>query len=1230
PIKKGVFDVAVGDFNGDLFNDMIQVITKDRPSNAYLVNSTTVETQLNTTGMNIIELTIETSGSLTFPQVDDKTWNRYSSNDIFVGSGGANPSGTSFTLDVNNTNNHGLRNYSGSSEGLYIGYNTTEGAWKVIFPAGDRWNYAHFVIESSAAITSIDQPSSYFGDKPSFPVLLTGSTSGFQDVTAASGFEKIECASVASGDFDNDMDLDVYFACRNGAANLTNILYENQGNGSFVKVGSHGAEGVIGGAIADGAGNADIAITADYDLDGQLDIFVANGLNMRPINKGGPKQLFRNMGNANRWIEFDLVGTTSNRDGTGSIIHITTPDGKVQYREQNGGYHRWSQNHMRVHVGLGSNPNASIEVRWPSGVVDTYASLNAGTIYKLTENGSATVFLEVSPDVDSDGDGILDSVDPDDDNDGVLDVNDAFPFNPNESVDSDGDGVGDNSDAFPNNPNETNDADGDGVGDNSDVDTDNDGITNTAEKASSGSITVFNDNFETNLGWVTNPNGSDSASTGRWEVANPQATSNGGTTLQLNNTTSGSRALVTQAAAGSSVGTYDIDSGVTSARSPAFTVPASGPVSLKFNYYFGHLNNAGSDDFFRASLVVGGNTVGLLTQVGNNTNRSASWTAFNADISQYAGQSVRLLVEAADNGSGSLVEAGVDDVVVTGSRNLLDADGDSILNGFDLDSDNDSIPDVVEVGLFDADGNGIVDDLVNQQGTITSPRDTDGDGIPDFLDLESQNASNNGTAYDMATGSYASLDTNNDGMINGNDAQGGTDANGNGIDDAVESAISTACFEPAYDRATEAGVFLWDLCDGSGLWRVRVTGGGTSTGLTYQGAVGSTGGFASFTPYSFEADDVLNNLASNERLEYVMGVWNNGEDGFDFDPVANDACFAPAGPNVPLYLGAGRQQVTSPLNLNTLGSCSVSPPATECGQPAYDSATDTGVFIWKDCGTGEWSVRVTGGGTSTGLSYQGLVESTGGYNGYTPFSFESDDVLNNNANIDNLVYKLNVWNNGQDGFDFTPSSSDACFTLNSPTVPLYLGSGRQQLSSQALNLTSLGACAAVQDSDGDGLSDAEETGTYGTDPFIADTDGGGVNDGDEVQLGTNPLNANDDSLDSDGDGLTDAQELNLGTNPNVADTDGEGLTDGEEVNTYGTNPLLANTDMDGMNDFVEIAYKGTDPLNPDTDGDGLTDGQEASQQGIGTDPLNPDTDGGGTNDGTEVANGTDPLNAADD
>jgi len=59
-------------------------------------------------------------------------------------------------------------------------------------------------------------------------------------------------------------------------------------------------------------------------------------------------------------------------------------------------------------------------------------------------------------------------------------------------------------------------------------------------------------------------------------------------------------------------------------------------------------------------------------------------------------------------------------------------------------------------------------------------------------------------------------------------------------------------------------------------------------------------------------------------------------------------------------------------------------------------------------------------------------------------------------------------------------------------------------------------------------------------------------------------------LDSDGDGLTDAEEQTLGTDPQSADTDNDGLTDREEAKIYKTDPLKPDTDGDGFLDGQEV------------------------------------------------------------
>ena len=180
---------------------------------------------------------------------------------------------------------------------------------------------------------------------------------------------------------------------------------------------------------------------------------------------------------------------------------------------------------------------------------------------------------------------------------------------------------------------------------------------------------VFTEDFENNsAGWVVDAANTDSATTGQWQIGSPQQTLYNGTLLQRGDTTSGTGALVTGLSAGSRAGSFDVDSGVTSILSPQFQLPANSSIELAFNYTFGHLNNADSSDFLRV-YVVGDSTVTAFNMTGNGSNRNGVWTPHTIGISQFSGQDVRLRIEAADAASGSLVEAAIDDIVVTATPN---------------------------------------------------------------------------------------------------------------------------------------------------------------------------------------------------------------------------------------------------------------------------------------------------------------------------------------------------------------------------------------------------------------------------------------------------------------------------------------------------------------------------------------------------------------------------------
>jgi hypothetical protein len=178
--------------------------------------------------------------------------------------------------------------------------------------------------------------------------------------------------------------------------------------------------------------------------------------------------------------------------------------------------------------------------------------------------------------------------------------------------------------------------------------------------------TVYSDNFETLGTWSPNAQGTDTATTGRFEQGNPAATTSSGA-KQLGTTVSGSNDLVTGAAAGAAAGDNDIDGGVTSITSPQITLPSTGTLAVTFQSYLAHGSNSSSADFLRVR-VIGSQTSGTVyTRNGAAVNVNGSWLSNTVSLQSFAGQTIRIVIEAADASTASLVEAGLDDVRVTQS-----------------------------------------------------------------------------------------------------------------------------------------------------------------------------------------------------------------------------------------------------------------------------------------------------------------------------------------------------------------------------------------------------------------------------------------------------------------------------------------------------------------------------------------------------------------------------------
>ena len=174
--------------------------------------------------------------------------------------------------------------------------------------------------------------------------------------------------------------------------------------------------------------------------------------------------------------------------------------------------------------------------------------------------------------------------------------------------------------------------------------------------------TIFFDDFESDQGWTVNTNGTDTAIGGQWERANPEETSHSGITYQLGTTVSGSYALTTGPLAGNRVGAHDVDGGVTTVRSPGIALPLNSEnITLDFSYYLAHHRNGSSDDYLRV-WISGHWGLMLFEETASANIDEAAWQNYSVDLSSFAGQMVFLTIEAADEGTPSLIEAAIDDV----------------------------------------------------------------------------------------------------------------------------------------------------------------------------------------------------------------------------------------------------------------------------------------------------------------------------------------------------------------------------------------------------------------------------------------------------------------------------------------------------------------------------------------------------------------------------------------
>ncbi|MCG8577953.1 MAG: gliding motility-associated C-terminal domain-containing protein [Flavobacteriales bacterium] len=560
-----------------------------------------------------------------------------------------------------------------------------------------------------------------------------------------------------------------------------------------------------GGTDVDGDGEVDGFV--DANMDGLHDPLAASPLptpdtdedgfsNFQDIDSDGDGIIDNIEGQASTLyippLEFDADNDglddayDSNSSGTAIIPVDKDEDGIVDYLDSN------SDNDAEGDVieGWDDNGNGSPEVT-PSGSDSDNDGLdNAFDVDgpSIVNNGGSTNFGSLPTDFpdadnpgigdldwrenDTDGDGVSNLQDLDDDNDGIPDYVElcgpgetTFSCTADPQLDDDVDGIPNYMDSDFCTLNawgvcEDFDTDNDGIIDPFDLDSDNDGISDLFEtKGKDGNLDAKVDDLyaDGSLMYDSNNDG----------ISDSSITTHPGNLDQL-----------------TKPDFQDLDAD----NDGVYDILENGGIDINKD---GRVDAALPD----GSLVDDPEDDGL----SNSTAATFNLDTDNDGEYNYAD------LDSDNDGMSDLFENGQDDVNGDGMLDAhvdidedgaddtqmiddaIDSDEDEVPNYRDLDSDNDLISDGEEAGIIDLDGDGSLDNFVDDNGDgwddlnpVSNPLDTDGDNIPDYLDLDSDDD----IIRDIVEGGRISNDFNFDGLVDGF-----TDANLDGWHD--EDHLST-------------------------------------------------------------------------------------------------------------------------------------------------------------------------------------------------------------------------------------------------------------------------------------------------------------------------------------------------------------------------------------------------------------------------------------------------------